>query len=271
VGRLYRRGSKPSDFLSQYASVFNAVEGNTTFYATPSPETVKRWCDVTPESFQFCFKLPRIVTHEIRLREHAWLHVDRFLLAIEPLTSRLGPLLLQLPPSFGGSDFDVLMRFIEKLPSPFLWALEVRHPDYFGEAALNTTLNAFLHEHGVDRVIFDTRGAFESDPSDPAVRLAQSKKPRTQWQPVATGMRPVVRYCGRPNPDEGYDDARLRFWSRHFSQWIIEGRRPLFFAHTPGDILIPELATRFHNILCQQVDVGSVPRFPGETRQMSLF
>ena len=147
----------------------------------------------------------------------------------------------------------------------------MRHHDYFGESSLNSELDALLGEYAVDRVLFDTRGAFESDPTDPLVRLAQSKKPRTQWRPVATGSRPFIRYCGRPEPDAGYDDARLEYWAEYFVKWIREGRKPLFFAHTPGDLRIPELAERFHSRLSAKLDVGSLPRFPGAKRQMSLF
>ena len=56
VGSLYSRDARPADYLRQYASVFSAVEGNTTFYSTPSADTVQRWIAATPEHFQFCFK-----------------------------------------------------------------------------------------------------------------------------------------------------------------------------------------------------------------------
>ena len=176
-----------------------------------------------------------------------------------------------MAPSFSGQDFDILAHFIQRLPREFTWALEVRHRDYFGASRLNDELDDLLKEQHVSRVIFDTRGAFESDRSDPMVRLAQSKKPKTQWRPVATGPRPFIRYCGRPDPTPGHDDERLEFWAELFAQWIQEGRKPLFFAHTPGDVRIPELATRFHERLSTKLDVGSLPCFPGEKRQLSLF
>ncbi|MEO7912925.1 MAG: DUF72 domain-containing protein, partial [Roseiflexaceae bacterium] len=64
VGGLFPPGSKQTDFLSLYSRRLTTVEGNTTFYATPSVETVKRWAAETPETFRFCFKLPREVSHE---------------------------------------------------------------------------------------------------------------------------------------------------------------------------------------------------------------
>ncbi len=57
-GRLYTPDARPADRLAQYARVFNAVEGNTTFWSAPSAESVRRWRDAVDESFRFCFKLP---------------------------------------------------------------------------------------------------------------------------------------------------------------------------------------------------------------------
>jgi uncharacterized protein YecE (DUF72 family) len=67
VGRLYPTATRSSEFLERYARVFNTVEGNTTFYALPAPEVVKRWDDQTPPHFRFCFKFPKPITHDKQL------------------------------------------------------------------------------------------------------------------------------------------------------------------------------------------------------------
>mgnify|MGYP000045947601 CR=1 FL=1 len=67
-GRYFHDGST---LLHDYASVFNTVEGNTTFYAVPSATTVDRWAEQAPPEFRFAFKAPRAVTHERRLRPGA--------------------------------------------------------------------------------------------------------------------------------------------------------------------------------------------------------
>jgi len=59
TGSLYSEDARPGDYLEQYARVFNAVEGNSTFYSPPSPSSVDQWREQTPESFRFCFKMPR--------------------------------------------------------------------------------------------------------------------------------------------------------------------------------------------------------------------
>jgi len=64
VGELFPPGSKSAELLGLYSRRLTTVEGNTTFYATPKAEVVQRWADETPETFRFCFKLPREVSHE---------------------------------------------------------------------------------------------------------------------------------------------------------------------------------------------------------------
>src|SRR3712207_6304460 len=64
VGDLFPPGSKNTDFLALYSRRLTTVEGNTTFYATPKSEVVQRWAAETPDTFRFCFKLPRDISHE---------------------------------------------------------------------------------------------------------------------------------------------------------------------------------------------------------------
>ncbi|MFO1350768.1 MAG: DUF72 domain-containing protein [Gammaproteobacteria bacterium] len=67
VGNFFSAQAKPADYLRQYASVFNTVEGNTTFYGLPKPETVERWRADAPPEFRFCFKFPRAISRDRRL------------------------------------------------------------------------------------------------------------------------------------------------------------------------------------------------------------
>ena len=269
VGELFRKRSQPGEFLQQYAGVFNTVEGNTTFWGTPSEDTVLRWRDQTPDAFRFCFKLPKIVTHDIRLREHAFVHVDAFFERMAPLGERLGPYFLQLSRHFPGADFDILEAFLRALPDHHDYALEVRHPDFYPDGPLDIPLNQLLTELKMDRVIFDTRGLRDDDRRDPIVRATQRKKPNTRWAPVATGKHPFIRYCG--HRQLGLDEPYLDFWAEHLTTWIAEGRRPYMFIHTPGDFTVPRLAARFHEKLSETVRVGDLPAFPASGGQMNLF
>ncbi|ELT1968072.1 TPA: DUF72 domain-containing protein, partial [Aeromonas salmonicida] len=65
-GQLLGVGAKPAEHLAHYARVFNTVEGNTTFYASPTPDTVQRWADAVPAHFRFSFKFPKEISHQRR-------------------------------------------------------------------------------------------------------------------------------------------------------------------------------------------------------------
>ena len=63
-GTFYPPGTKPADFLSYYATKFNTVEVDSTFYRTPSKATVQGWASKTPKGFVFAAKVPQVITHE---------------------------------------------------------------------------------------------------------------------------------------------------------------------------------------------------------------
>ncbi|MEC8206246.1 MAG: DUF72 domain-containing protein, partial [Pseudomonadota bacterium] len=66
-GNLLSSHCKSADMLSEYAQCFNSVEGNTSFYADPSHESLVRWHDAVPEDFKFTFKFHRRFSHELQL------------------------------------------------------------------------------------------------------------------------------------------------------------------------------------------------------------
>jgi len=262
VGSLYTRDAKPRDFLSQYARVWNAVEGNTTFYSLPDQETVERWSEETPAHFRFCFKLPREITHEKLLAE-AELETGRFLGRLEPLGERLGPFMVQLPPSFGPERLAVLDRFLAALPRDFRFAVEVRHRGFFESEALGR-LDEVLAERGAERVVLDTRAMRSGDQDHPDVEAARHKKPNLPVHPVALGPTPVLRFIG--HPELAVDEPWLERWSEIIGSWLEDGKIPYLFAHTPVNTQAPSLARRWHELLREraEVDLGEIPPWPGE-------
>lgn len=87
-GSFYPRELRSADYLGHYGGIFNAVEGNTTFYARPSAETVRRWAETMPAGFRFCAKFPRDISHEGDLRERLEAAGD-FLELLAPLGERV--------------------------------------------------------------------------------------------------------------------------------------------------------------------------------------
>ena len=113
-----------------YARFFPAVEVDTTFYAAPSEETVRRWLEMTPATFRFACKLPREITHACRLHD-CTAQLSGFLRAVEPLAPKLHVILIQLPPSFAPKDSKPALRtFLKQLPRDFRFAIEFRHPGW---------------------------------------------------------------------------------------------------------------------------------------------
>jgi len=133
VGRLFPTATRSTEFLERYARVFNTVEGNTTFYALPTTETVARWATQVPDDFRFCFKFPRAVSHD-RMLIDCGDEVDRFLDRVGPLGDKLGTLFLQLPPAFGPPHLPRLVAFLDALPRGPTYAVELRHPAFFEPA-----------------------------------------------------------------------------------------------------------------------------------------
>ena len=129
-GRYLPASLSPRDRLRAYATWCNAVEGNTTFYATPALGTARSWAGQTAPDFRFILKLPRSITHERRLADVSG-PLRAFLAAIEPLGPRAHAFWIQLPPSFSPADLGALAGFLRRLPGEYRYCVEVRHRAFF--------------------------------------------------------------------------------------------------------------------------------------------
>ena len=266
VGRFYRSDARRPDYLPQYASVFNAVEGNTTFYGLPSKESVARWAAESPPGFRFCFKFPRVVTHEASL-EGCDGDVADLLERLAPLGGKIGPLLIQLPASFGPSRLDVLDLFLGNLPGGFTYAVEVRHRAFFNDGKEEERLDSLLRSRAVNRVLFDTTGLFAAGaPLDDTTAEALVKKPRVPMRRTVTGRNPVVRFVG--DPDLARCRVPLRAWAKVLAEWIDKGLQPFFFAHHADDTLSVKVARILHEELASiRPESGKPPVWPVEREQ----
>jgi uncharacterized protein YecE (DUF72 family) len=243
-GRYLPVSLSPRERLRAYATWCNAVEGNTTFYATPALDTVRSWAAQTVPGFRFILKLPRTVTHERRLAE-ADEPLHAFLAAIEPLGPRAHALWIQLPPSFGPADLGALVRFLRRLPPGHRYCVEVRHRAFFADPRSEHELERALAEAGAEWVTFDTTVLFGSPPVSDAEREAWRNKPRVPRRSRALTSHPVVRYIGRDDADRTV--AGWQPWLGIVAGWLREGRSPTVFIHTPDNVAAPELARRFHD------------------------
>ncbi|NUR59701.1 MAG: DUF72 domain-containing protein [Catenulispora sp.] len=252
-GRVLPHSLPPRERLRAYATWCNAVEGNTTFYATPSRGTVESWAAQAPEDFRFLLKFPKPVTHERRLAAGLFstgspLHA--FFSVIEPL-GRKAALWVQLPASFGPADLPTLDAFLHRLPGGYRYAVEVRHPAFFEDPASEQRLAKLLTEADAEWVPFDTTVLYATPPETDAEREAWTKKPRLPRRTHALTRFPIVRYCGRDDADrtaEGWQP-----WADITADWLGEGRSPTVFIHTPNNDDAPILARRFHDDVRRRV------------------
>jgi uncharacterized protein YecE (DUF72 family) len=243
-GRYLPHPLSPRERLRAYATWCNAVEGNTTFYATPTLEVVKSWAEQTAPDFRFILKLPKPITHERRLAG-----VDdplrAFLSAIEPLGPRAHALWIQLPPSFGPAELGVLAGFLRRLPREHRYCVEVRHREFFDDPRSEQQLERALGYADAEWATFDTTVLFGRPPASDAEREAWTKKPRLPRRPRALTGQPVVRYIGRD--DNARTIAGWQPWLDDVAGWLREGRSPTVFIHTPDNVDALELARRFHD------------------------
>ncbi|MBX6768601.1 MAG: DUF72 domain-containing protein [Actinomadura rubrobrunea] len=242
-GRFLPHPLAPAERLRAYASWCNAVEGNTTFYATPSRSTVESWARQTDPGFRFLVKLPKTITHERRLHGGEE-ELRAFLDAIEPLGPRAHALWVQLPGSFGPSDLGALAAFLRRLPRSYGCAVEVRRRAFFEDGRSERLLERVLGGVGAEWVPFDTTAFFQSPPTSDAERDAWTKKPRLPYRSRALTGRPVVRYLGRDDTARTVEGWRR--WVETVAGWLREGRSPTVFVHTPDNAEALPLARRFH-------------------------
>lgn len=262
-GVVYTERCPKQQMLSQYGSVFNSVEGNTTFYATPSEQTLLQWQRAVPNEFRFTFKLPKRISHELGLL-NVEAELEAWLALFNPLRSQIGSVLLQLPARFGPSQLPLLAAFLSLWPVTWPLAVEVRHLAFFDKAQHEQALNRLLVTHQVERVMMDTRALF-SETEHTTLNIdalidAHRKKPQLPVHAVALTQRPLVRFVGHSQLLN--NDAFLAPWLNKVQQWLNEGRTPYLFFHTADNQHAAQLARHF----CRQLGVGHsvLAAFPAE-------
>ncbi|WP_110685684.1 DUF72 domain-containing protein [Salinicola aestuarinus] len=255
--------------LTDYAGIFNAVEGNTTFYSgPPSVDTVAAWAAQAPASFRFCFKLPGELTHRQRLRgtDEAFTH---FIQRLAPLHDRLGPLMVQLPRDFGHAELPALEHLLSRWPSGIPCGVEVRAPEFFLKGGAEQGFNRLLISQEANRVLLDVRALFSTAAGlDKKLAAAQGEKPKVPLHVLSTAVNPVVRFIG--HFDEAINQVRFEPWIERLTLWIKQGKTPFLFVHTPDNREAPQLARNLYRQLAERVELPPLGEFAGE-RQESLF
>ena len=214
--------------LADYAQFFASVEGNTTFYATPSLSVVQRWHAMTPEDFRFCFKFPATITHQNDLQDVKQ-PLQHFFHALAPLAEKIQQYWLQLPARFSATDLPKLWRFLDSLPRIWQLGVEVRHPDFFNRSESERALNRGLADRKINRVILDSRAVHQSTSATNAAHDAKRKKPKLPVHAVLTSNVPLIRFVGAE--EQSLNLTLFADWLPKLQDWSAQCE-PILFIHT---------------------------------------
>lgn len=219
---FYPRGTK--DELAYYASQFNSIELNATFYHMPDAAQVTTWRNKTPEGFRFYPKLPMIISHYKRLL-NVKQPVMEFAGAVSRFEDRLGMAFLQLHDNFGPANLDRLAGFVKAFPKGIPLAVELRNTAWFGDARETGEAFRLLEAEKMPAVLVDTAGR------------------RDLLHMRLTTPEAFVRYVGANHPS---DYTRLDDWVERVVSWRKQGLRSLhFFLHQNVEKESPLLAAHF--------------------------
>ncbi|HEU5142610.1 MAG TPA: DUF72 domain-containing protein [Solirubrobacterales bacterium] len=199
---FYPPRTPASRWLEHYASAFDTVEVNATFYRLPERSTTAKWAAQAPDDFRFAVKGSRYLTHIRRLRDLE-AGLDRFWERLEPLreADKLGPVLWQLPPNFQRDD-ETLAAALATLP-PADHCFEFRHPSWFV-----ADVYGLLERHGASLALGH-----------------DARRPLPEAAPVGPIAYLRLHY-GERGRRGNYSPAELGRWRRRIAAW--RAQRPVF-------------------------------------------
>jgi uncharacterized protein YecE (DUF72 family) len=241
-GVLYPPGLPQRLWLERFAECFDTVELNNAFYRLPSRETFEHWRDRTPAHFVMAVKASRYLTHIKRLKEPQE-PVERLLSAAGGLGSKLGPILLQLPPTLQAEP-ELLEKCLRCFPGHIRVTVEPRHTSWWTDE-----VREVLTRHGASLCWADRLGR----PLSPLWRT-------TDWGYVRL-------HEGTAHPRPSYGDQALRTWVRRLSEtWDDERDIYVYFNNDPGGAAVRN-AVRFAELArAAGREVSRTPaQLPGET------
>jgi uncharacterized protein YecE (DUF72 family) len=186
-GSFYPERFPPARMLPFYAERFHTVELNNTFYRMPTPGAIAAWAQDSPAGFLFALKVPRRITHIARLRDVA--EPFRHLLdTVGALGAKLGPLLLQLPPTFR-KDLARLDDCLTLAPRGVRLAVEFRHASW-----LDDELCALLRSRNAALCVADTEE--DTTPVIPTADFGYLRLRDRAYEPAE--LAAWARIAGRP-------------------------------------------------------------------------
>ena len=277
VGNFYPKGTKSTDFLHEYARRLTTIEGNTTFYAVPAPRTIEAWIEQTPETFRFCPKIPKAISHNGKLIDTIE-RANEFVNVMRPLAARLGPMFLQLPPSYSPKLMADLAKFLDAFPKDIRLGVEVRHLDWF-DSPHDEALDQLLADHNMARVTIDTRPIRSmagdkslAGSSYESLLEARERKPEVPVVPKRTSDFIFLRFIG--HPELAHNLEWVAEWVDYLVPQMQANADVFVFCHSPDNLSAPNICREFHKRISSQIKIPALPWDgiePDIPEQPSLF
>lgn len=245
---FYPKGTK--DELTYYATQFNSIELNATFYGMPTSEQVLTWKEKTPTDFKFFPKITNTVSHFRRL-----LNIDdvvtQFATAVLNFDEKLGMVFLQLHDNFKPKDYERLEQFVNKWPKEVPLAIELRNTEWFTDEEIFDKTCQLFEDNNITNIIVDTAGR------------------RDMLHMRLTTPNAFIRYVGA-NAESDYE--RLDDWLKHLTKWKKEGLQNLyFFVHQNLEKASPLLSSYFIENMNKEWKTEIIVPKMGQENMPSLF
>lgn len=237
---FYPKGTK--DELTYYATQFNSIELNATFYGMPTPEQVRIWKEKTPANFKFFPKITNTVSHFRRLLNITDA-VTQFATAVLEFDEKLGMVFLQLHDNFKPKDFERLEKFVKDWVKEIPLAIELRNAEWFADEEIFNKTCTLFEENKITNIIVDTAGR------------------RDMLHMRLTTASAFIRYVGA-NAESDY--SRLDDWLERLAKWKEEGLQNLyFFVHQNIEKASPLLSSYFIEKFNKEFEVEiHIPEMP---------
>jgi uncharacterized protein YecE (DUF72 family) len=212
-GLFYPEKMPAGKYLEYYISQFGCAELNASFYRLPTEKTVENWSKLIPRNFRLAVKLSRQITHYKRLKDSED-ELKTFIDLFRPLHDRIGPILVQLPPSlkYDNNTAESFYKVLKTDYSTFKFVIEARHQSWFVEEAFG-----LAREYKIGWTIAESGGRY----------------PR---EDVVTSDIVYIRFHGPgKSKTTGYTENELSDWAKKIRSWADKKPEVWVFFNNDGE------------------------------------
>ncbi len=249
---FYPKGTK--DELAYYATQYNCIELNTTFYNNYQPEQIIKWRDRVPIDFRFFPKVHQYISHIKRLKDSSRA-IEEFCHSAWAFEEKLGMAFLQMPENFTPKSFQSLVEFIEDWPIGLPLAFELRNEEWFKDHHISNELFDLFKANQITTVLTDTPGR------------------RDLLHMALTTDKAFIRFVSSYHQ---HDFQRMDDWAIRLKEWKRKGLSSIyFFIHQDMEknytFLSTSLTKKFNEVLGSKLTVPHLANFKTPPQQTELF